>query len=164
MKRLSVLLAVGVLATAIACNNNPNTNSSETQSESNTKDKPKEMVIHDYLKEGNKGIGPITSFAQPVFDQAVADEGNKLFIVRCTMCHEYGEDKLGPALKGITKKRTPEWILNLMLNTEEMFEKDPDALVLKDKYESMMVSVGLNEQEAKSILEYLRQEDAKTNL
>src|SRR5690606_663331 len=162
MKRLSVLLTVGVLATAIACNNNPKTNSSETPKES-TADEPKKMVIHDYLKEGNKGIGPITSFTQPTFDQAVADEGNKLFIVRCTMCHEYSEDKLGPALKGITKKRTPEWILNLMLNTEEMFEKDVDALALKDKYESMMVSVGLNQQEAKSILEYLRQEDAKTN-
>ncbi len=38
------------------------------------------------------------------------------------------------------------------------------AVGVLDKYESMMVSVGLNEQEAKSILEYLRQEDAKTNL
>ncbi|MGO1650264.1 c-type cytochrome [Sphingobacterium sp. UDSM-2020] len=162
MKRLSVLLTVGVLATAIACNNNPNTNSSEAQTESTT-DEPKEMVIHDYLKEGNKGIGPIASFTQPAFDQAVADEGNKLFIVKCTMCHEYSEDKLGPALKGITKKRTPEWILNLMLNTEEMFEKDTDALAIKEDFQSMMVSVGLNEKEAKSILEYLRQEDAKTN-
>ncbi|GHE47739.1 c-type cytochrome [Sphingobacterium griseoflavum] len=161
MKRLSVLLTVGVLATAIACNNNPKTNSSEAQTEPNTTDAPKEMVIHDYLKEGNKGVGPIASFTQLAFDQKVADEGNKLFIVKCTMCHEYAEDKLGPALKGVTKKRTPEWILNLMLNTDEMFEKDPDALALRDKYESMMVSVGLNEQEAKSILEYLRQEDAK---
>lgn len=162
MKNFNVLLAIGLIATVIACNNNPKTKTSEGSTDP-TAEEPKELVIHDYLKEGNKGIGPITSFTQPAFDQAVADEGNKLFIVRCTMCHEYGEDKLGPALKGITKKRTPEWILNLMLNTEEMFEKDPDALALKDKYESMMVSVGLNEQEAKSILEYLRQEDAKSN-
>ncbi|GGC40695.1 hypothetical protein GCM10011386_35970 [Parapedobacter defluvii] len=162
MKNFNVLLAIGLIATVIACNNNPKTKTSEASTDP-TAEEPKELVIHDYLKEGNKGIGPITSFTQPAFDQAVADEGNKLFIVRCTMCHEYGEDKLGPALKGITKKRTPEWILNLMLNTEEMFEKDPDALALKDKYESMMISVGLNEQEAKSILEYLRQEDAKSN-
>src|SRR5690606_1921970 len=156
------LLAIGIIATAIACNNDPKTNSSESQSES-TADNPAEVVVHDYLKEGNKGIGPISSFTQPAFDQAVADEGNKLFIVRCTMCHEYGEDKLGPALKGVTKKRTPEWILNLMLNTEEMFEKDADALAIKDDFPSMMVSLGLNEQEAISILEYLRQEDAKAN-
>src|SRR5690606_7248328 len=162
MKRLSVLLTVGVLATAIACNNNPKTKTSEASTDP-TAEEPKELVIHDYLKEGNKGIGPITSFTQPAFDQAVADEGNKLFIVKCTMCHEYSEDKLGPALKGITKKRTPEWILNLMLNTEEMFEKDTDALAIKEEFQSMMVSVGLNEKEAKSILEYLRQEDAKSN-
>src|SRR5690606_5668753 len=117
MKRLNVLLTASLLATAIACNNNPKTNSSETPQGSKTEE-PKDVVLHDYLKEGNKGIGPITSFTQPEFDQAVADEGNKLFIVKCTMCHEYGEDKLGPALKGITKKRTPEWILNVMLNTE----------------------------------------------
>ncbi|MGO1245501.1 MAG: c-type cytochrome [Sphingobacterium sp.] len=162
MKRLNILLFVGLLTTAIACNNNPKTNSSETPPEAKV-DQPKEMVVHDYLKEGNKGIGPIRSFTQPQFQQRVADDGNKLFIVKCTMCHEHGEDKLGPALKGVTKKRTPEWILNLMLNTQEMFDKDPDALALKDDFESMMVSVGLNEQEAKSILEYLRQEDAKTN-
>lgn len=162
MKIFNVLLAICIIATLIACNNNAKTKTSEASTDQTAKEQ-KELVIHDYLKEGNKGIGPIISFTQPAFDQAVADEGNKLFIVRCTMCHEYGEDKLGPALKGITKKRTPEWILNLMLNTEEMFEKDPDALALKDKYESMMVSVGLNEQEAKSILEYLRQEDAKSN-
>ncbi|MGJ1525534.1 c-type cytochrome [Sphingobacterium spiritivorum] len=161
MKNFNVLLAIGIIATAIACNNNPKTNSSETQSES-TADTPAEVVVHDYLKEGNKGIGPVSSFTQPAFDQAVADEGNKLFIVKCTMCHEYAEDKLGPALKGVTKKRTPEWILNLMLNTEEMFEKDADALAIKDDFPSMMVSLGLNEQEAISILEYLRQEDTKT--
>lgn len=162
MKRFNVLLAIGLIATAIACNNNPKTTGSENPTES-TSDSPEEVVVHDYLKEGNKGIGPVISFTQPTFDQVVANEGNKLFIVKCTMCHEYAEDKLGPALKGVTKRRTPEWILNLMLNTEEMFEKDPDALALKDKYESMMVSVGLNEVEAKSILEYLRQEDAKAN-
>lgn len=162
MKILKVLFAVGILAIAVACNNSSKTKSQEdltvpAANESIT------MVIHDYLKEGNKGIGPITSFKQPEFDLDVADKGNQLFIIKCTVCHEYGEEKLGPALKGITKKRTPEWILNLMLNTEEMFEKDPDALALKDDYKSMMVSVGLDEQEAKSILEYLRQEDTKSN-
>ncbi|MBE8721876.1 copper oxidase [Sphingobacterium sp. Ka21] len=147
---------------AIACNNSPKTNSSATPPETKA-DQPKEMVVHDYLKEGNKGIGPITSFTQPEFDQTVADEGNKLFIVKCTMCHEHGEDKLGPALKGVTKKRTPEWILNLILHPEEMFEKDPDALAIKENFPSMMVNVGLQENEAKAILEYLRQEDAKLN-
>ncbi|QBQ41758.1 cytochrome c [Sphingobacterium psychroaquaticum] len=162
MKKLNIILAVGLLATAIACNNSPKTNSSAAPPQTKA-DQPKEMFVHDYLKEGNKGIGPITSFTQPEFDQTVADEGNKLFIVKCTMCHEYSENKLGPALKGVTKKRTPEWILNLLLNTQEMFDKDPDALAIKDDFESTMVSVGLNEQEAKSILEYLRQEDARTN-
>ncbi|MBL1410033.1 c-type cytochrome [Sphingobacterium faecale] len=159
MKRLYVLFGVCLLATVIACNNDPKTKDAEKQQE--LEEERNEVVVHDYLKEGNKGIGSIKSFTQSAFDQAIVDEGNKLFIVKCTMCHEYGEDKLGPALKGVTKKRTPEWILNLLLNTEEMFEKDPDALAIKDDFPSMMVSLGLNELEAKSILEYLRQEDAK---
>lgn len=110
---------------------------------------------------GNKGIGPIKIFVDPAFSQTQVDQGNKLFIVKCSMCHELKEEKLGPALTGVTKRRTPEWILNMILNSSEMLEKDKDAIALKARYDNTMVSMGLSEDEAKAVFAYLKQEDSK---
>lgn len=163
MKRSTAFILTTIASVLIACNGASTESSSVNKSAMNesSAESASQPEVHDYLTTGSKGIGPVQSFMQPTFDQTVADNGNKLFIVKCTMCHELKEDKLGPALHGITKKRRPEWILNLMLNPDEMFEKDADAIALKDKYDAVMVNMGLSEDEAKSILEYLRQEDAK---
>ncbi|MGJ1418831.1 c-type cytochrome [Sphingobacterium spiritivorum] len=145
----------------LSCNSE-NSKTDRQKSQAGTPDKTKEQApVHDYLTEGNKGIGTITQFERKPFDSRLADQGNKLFIVKCTICHEVKEDKIGPALYGVTKKRTPEWILNMILTPDQMLAKDPDAIALSQSYDGMMTNMGLNEQEAKSILEYLRQEDAK---
>ncbi|MEJ5056407.1 c-type cytochrome [Sphingobacterium sp. MYb382] len=125
------------------------------------KEEPEQIEKPQAPTNGNKGIGPIKNFVAPAFDQAQADRGNKLFIVKCSMCHELKEEKLGPALQGVTTRRTSEWILNMILNSAEMLEKDKDAIALKAQYENTMVSMGLSEDEAKAVLAYLKQEDSK---
>jgi mono/diheme cytochrome c family protein len=118
-------------------------------------------VKSDYLKTGNKGIGPIRSFEEKPLDQALANRGNQIFLTSCAICHDMDQEKLGPALAKVTKRRTPEWILNMILNPMEMIEKDPDAIALKDSYAAMMLDMGLKEDEARAVLEYLRKEDTK---
>nr|WP_315396565.1 cytochrome c [uncultured Sphingobacterium sp.] len=145
----------------IACQTNNTNDSKTTSGESETEEKTTVTPITDFLKQGNKGIGSITSFEHKPFDQKLADEGNKLFIVKCTMCHEIKEDKIGPALYGVTKKRTPEWMMNMILNPDKMLAEDPDAQLLSKSYVGTMTALGLQTQEAVAILEYLRQEDSK---
>lgn len=59
------------------------------------------------------------------------------------------------------KKRTPEWMMNMILNPDKMLAEDPDAQLLSKSYVGTMTALGLQTQEAIAILEYLRQEDSK---
>jgi hypothetical protein len=64
---------------------------------------------------------------------------------------------IGPAQKGLLDRRSPEWAMNIMLNPQEMLKKDETAKALLKEYNDMpMTDMGLTEQEARSILEYIR--------
>lgn len=110
----------------------------------------------EFLK--NKGIGPIENveLAENV-DETLAKEGEKIYNMYCIACHKVDEDYLGPTPKGILKRRSPEWVMNMILNTEEMNQKDPIAKeLLKNANGAIMVSMGLKEEQARAILEYFR--------
>lgn len=158
---ISILVSCCIFS-MVACNANNTADSGAKKNESAVEEPtPVMLQVNDFLKEGNKGVGGITSFEHKPFDQKLADEGNKLFIVKCTMCHEIKEDKIGPALYGVTKKRTPEWMMNMILTPDKMLAEDADAIALSKSYDGAMAALGLNPQEAIAILEYLRQEDSK---
>lgn len=105
----------------------------------------------------NKGIGPITSLEFGKLDQEMADQGAKIFKQKCTACHKAERRLIGPAMKGIYQKRSPEWVMNIMLNPSEMLEKDPVAKgLLKDYNNVIMIDQNLTEEEARALAEYFR--------
>ena len=105
----------------------------------------------------NKGIGPITSLTLTDIDESLAATGKETFKVKCSACHKISKKFVGPALKGVTERRTPEWIMNMILNPEEMIQKDPIAMqLLIDSNGAPMANQNLTEDEARSILEYFR--------
>ncbi len=106
----------------------------------------------------NKGIGPVTSIKlEPTIDAALATKGAKLYKVKCSACHKPTKKFIGPAPTGVLERRTPEWIMNMILNPEEMIKKDPIAKQLLIDYNgSPMENQNLTEEEARSILEYFR--------
>ncbi|MAP55087.1 cytochrome c [Altibacter sp.] len=106
----------------------------------------------------SKGVGPIKNLELPeTIDQGLASQGQELFKTKCTACHKVGKKFIGPAPDGVTKRRSPEWIMNMILNPEEMVQKDPIAKQLLIDYNgSPMANQSLTEAEARSILEYFR--------
>jgi len=111
----------------------------------------------------NKGIGPITSLqVGDNIDAAMATKGADLFKNMCSACHKMDKKFIGPALTGVTERRAPEWIMNMILNPEEMIKKDPIAKkLLVESNMAMMANQGLTEEEARAILEYFRQYDSE---
>ena len=106
----------------------------------------------------NKGIGPIKSLS---FDAEVNTEmvaaGEILFATKCTACHMAEQRGIGPAMKGVYERRSPEWVMNMMLNPIEMVKSDPIAKALLKEYNNaMMTNSNLTEDEARSLAEYLR--------
>ena len=105
----------------------------------------------------NKGIGPIKQLTlEPVINETMAATGKKVYHEKCYSCHKETEKYIGPAPAGILERRSPEWIMNMILNPEEMVQKDPIAKALIRQYASPMANQHLTEEEARSVLEYFR--------
>jgi mono/diheme cytochrome c family protein len=93
-------------------------------------------------------------------DQAMATEGQKVAEVKCTSCHKPTEEKLvGPGWKGVTSRRAPEWIMNFITNPDPMINKDPEVQAQLEICLVRMPNQGLNDKEARSVLEYMRKND-----
>ncbi|XLS28956.1 c-type cytochrome [Flavobacteriaceae bacterium M23B6Z8] len=125
-----------------------------TKEETTTK-KEKEEVPVDL---SNKGIGPIKELTfDKDIDQEMAATGEALFKQKCTQCHLINQRLIGPSMTGVYKRRSPEWVMNMMLNPDEMLKKDPIAKALLKEYNNaIMLNQNLTEEEARSLAEYLR--------
>lgn len=107
----------------------------------------------------SKGIGPVSSVTLGAIDPAMVKEGQELYEGKCAACHKMDEKVVGPALGGVTKRRTPEWIMNMILNPEEMTKQDPTAQALLAEHLTQMTFQNVTEKEARAILEYFRKTD-----
>jgi mono/diheme cytochrome c family protein len=108
----------------------------------------------------NKGIGPIKNVdLKDDLQEVYVTRGENIFESKCTACHKFEERYVGPPLKGVTERRTPEWIMNMNLNTEEMGKFDPIGNELLAEYMTQMTNQNITEDEARYILEYFRHYD-----
>lgn len=119
---------------------------------------PKSMLAEQQDPMENKGIGPIKELTlAPEIDQAMAEEGKAIYMQMCTACHKADKKFIGPAPKGILDRRSPEWVMNMILNPEVMIMKDPIAKQLLIEYNGApMSNQGLSQEQARQVLEYFR--------
>jgi mono/diheme cytochrome c family protein len=106
----------------------------------------------------NKGVGPIKSvtFADEI-DTEMAAKGQKTFSTICVACHMAEQRLIGPALKGVYERRSPEWVMNMILNPDGMLKEDPIAKALLKEYNNaIMLNQNLSEEDARAVAEYLR--------
>ena len=103
------------------------------------------------------GIGPVTEVVVlgPV-DEGLAATGHEVFEAKCTACHKLGEKYVGPALGEVTTRRSPAYVMNMILNPMEMVERHPVAKQLLAEHMTFMANQGLTVEEARAVLEYLR--------
>lgn len=104
------------------------------------------------------GIGPVTApvaLADEV-DETKASAGGAVFEQKCASCHKMTERYVGPALGGITSRRSPAFIMNMALNPLEMVQKHPESKKLLAEYYVPMPYQNLTQDDARNVLEYLR--------
>jgi mono/diheme cytochrome c family protein len=137
------------------------TNSFQKKAPTEKKETPKETKVvpaSERVDLVNKGIGPVKSLVlPPEIDQAMAAEGEEIFKKNCTACHRPDKKFIGPAPKGVLDIRTPEWVMNMILNPEGMVQEDPLAKELLIEFNgSPMANQNLTEEQARKVLEYFR--------
>lgn len=106
----------------------------------------------------NKGVGPIESVTlNPEIDQALAAQGKEVYDKMCLACHRIGKKFIGPPPNNILERRSPEWVMNMILNPEVMVKEDPLAKDLLIEFNgSPMANQNLTEDQARAVLEYFR--------
>lgn len=106
----------------------------------------------------NKGVGPITNLEFPdEINDEMAARGKAKFDAICVACHMIDKRMIGPALKGVYDRRSPEWVMNMILNPDGMLKEDPIAKALLKEYNNaIMLNQNLTEDEARDVAEYLR--------
>lgn len=103
------------------------------------------------------GIGPMTEVVTlGALDKSLADSGQKVFGAKCTACHKVGETYIGPALGEVLTRRSPTYVMNMILNPNEMVERHPVAKQLLAEAMTLMANQGLTTGEARAVVEYFR--------
>ncbi|MFY0643672.1 MAG: cytochrome c [Bacteroidia bacterium] len=150
MKKLSYTLLMALMTVVFFSCSSGN----ENQDDSTDTTAEVEEVSDDPME--NMGIGPISSVDLAELDDAEVAVGEELFESKCSACHKVDKQFVGPSMAGILERRSPEWVMNMILNPEQMVEEDPIAMELLAEYLSPMANQSLTEQEARSILEFFR--------
>ncbi|WP_299434248.1 cytochrome c [uncultured Maribacter sp.] len=158
MKKIASILALGVLLASCGEKKEEKKDGFEIN-----RTKTETKAVNPETKEvpvdlSNKGVGPITTLELNAdIDAKMATAGEEKFKALCTACHMVDKRMIGPALKGVTKRRSPEWIMNMIINPDKMIKEDPIAKALLKEYNNaIMFNQNLSEEDARSILEYLR--------
>ena len=156
-KRLA-LFVVGCFLFA-SCSSDGNKQQAENEG-GNAAEEEITLAEEEVPEDNGMGIGPVKTVDVTKFDAALADKGKAIFEGKCSACHQLSDQKIvGPGLKGVTERRKPEWIMNMIVNPVEMTQKDPQAKKLLAEHLTQMTNQDIAEPDARALLEYLRQND-----
>ena len=88
--------------------------------------------------------------------------GRSIYDTKCLACHKLTDEKLvGPGWAGVTKKREPVWIMNMITNVDIMLEKDAEAQKLLEQCLVRMPNQNVSQEDARKLLEFMRSNDGE---
>ena len=153
MKKLSLLIAIAFVFASCGDKKEKTTDSFSTTEQTSGSDASNydpNRGEGDY-KEVDLGTG---------IDAKMAKHGEEVAGVKCMSCHKTTDERLvGPGWAGVTERRTPAWIMNFITNPDPMIDKDPELQAQLELCLVRMPNQTLQDNEARSILEFMREND-----
>ena len=89
-------------------------------------------------------------------DKAMAEKGKLIFQTKCSACHKYDVRFVGPSIGKVTERRTADYILSQILYPEQMIAKNDTVKALLGVYMTQMTNQHLTPDDARTVLEHLR--------
>ena len=155
MKKLMIICLLTGLISACGGGNTPNS-AAKTDAAA-----PEAASTGNPSYDPNRGEGKFKSVdISAGLDAAMAENGNKIYSVKCSSCHKTTDEKLvGPGWKGVTTRHQAPWILNFITNTDEMLNKDPKAQAQLEICLVRMPNQNLADADARALYEFMRKND-----
>jgi hypothetical protein len=154
MKKITLMAAIipsVILLSVISCSGGKQEGQKPIDIQELTQNQPE--VHGTELKESDITI------STPL-DGVLVKSGNAIYETKCRSCHNLTDVKLvGPGWKGVTLRRKPVWVMNMITNVEMMLEKDPEAQKLLELCMVRMPNQNITVTDARSVLEYMRHND-----
>lgn len=97
-------------------------------------------------------------------DESVIAAGESNFKTNCSTCHKIWEVRIGPALNGVTERRSVEWLSSWIRNSQAMIASgDETAVQLWEEYnQTVMTSYpSFSDDDILALLAYVQSETAK---
>ncbi len=106
--------------------------------------------------------GPSPSKDFIATDSIAVTEGKTLFQTKCSSCHNFKQDGIGPDLSGVTETDSVSWLEKFIRDPKSMLAVgDARAKKLLDKYHVLMPSFdSLSGMQVNQLLSYLRTQPA----
>jgi cytochrome c551/c552 len=164
MKRIALLVSALFLTGSvlvISCSENKSGGSTETSTGTTDQSANNGTTENTSANEthGTEVKPGDVQLTTPLNAEWVA-QGKAIYDMKCQSCHKLTDEKVvGPGWKGVTQKREPHWIMNMITNVDMMLEKDPEAQKLLEQCLVRMPNQNVSKDEARSILEFMRQND-----
>jgi mono/diheme cytochrome c family protein len=85
------------------------------------------------------------------------DAGRRIFQQTCAACHTIGGGRLvGPDLKGVTERRSDEWLVRFITDPEQMRKDDPVAIANLKAFGVPMPRLGLTSEQVGAVVAYFK--------
>jgi cytochrome c5 len=160
MKNRLSFIILALAALLVACG--PDRPKQQSSGDESTQGADEKNAVAENAQEG-KGIGQVTSVTlNTPLEQERIPRGKAIYEMKCQACHRLDEQRVvGPGWKDITKRRKPEWIMNMVTNVDVMLDEDPEARKLLELCLMRMPNQNVSIGDARDILEYMRQNDGE---
>lgn len=161
MKKVIYSALVLAMIAITACGNNSEENTSEANAKKVEAKEGKAATLapaSERITIYNKGVGSVKNVElAELIDQDMVTRGAELFKTNCSACHKIDKRFIGPSPQGIMERRSPEWIMNMILDPQLMVEQDRCAKDLLVEFNgAAMANQNMTEEQAREILEYFR--------
>ena len=158
MKKKIILLAFAAVVFAACGNDNKANNSTPADSSSENTAAPDASTY-----DPKRGLGKYDKVdLNATLDPALIEKGKAVFNLKCIACHKLTDEKyVGPGWKGVTKRQTPQWIMNFITNPDPMIDKDPELQKQLEICLTRMPNQNITDEDARGVLELMRENDEK---
>jgi mono/diheme cytochrome c family protein len=114
-------------------------------------------------KDDGKGVGEVKEVTlNTPLEQDRVTRGIAIYEMKCQACHRLDDQRVvGPGWKDVTKRRKPEWIMNMIVNVDMMLEEDEEARKLLELCLTRMPNQNVSIGDARDLLEYMRHNDGE---